>query len=307
MSGFGTSRFTAFLASVAICGMAATFWWAIETRSEMREAPASLSETRAEMREASAARPAPRAFPAKFSGRATDERRPFPGRTGADKDLPGKSRADKDPAKPHADRDPGKSRPDRFELMGGSEHPAADRAPAQHLLVNDTQGYSEPPRSQNPPRPIGSADMPLPALAALPAGPDPVQLEPARLPTKLSDPPALAAPEPALVLQVPMPIVPPPVPTGRPARPVLIAPDLTLIAQMPIIQRPAPAPQQPAENPRRQPRGAAAGHGHRSYYMEKYLEEGEYRFRRRPCEPPNMPDVCFMPQSDDQPVVVARP
>jgi hypothetical protein len=41
--------------------------------------------------------------------------------------------------------------------------------------------------------------------------------------------------------------------------------------------------------------------------MEQYLEQGQYHLRRRPCEPPNMPDVCFMPQADRQPVIVARP
>jgi hypothetical protein len=44
-----------------------------------------------------------------------------------------------------------------------------------------------------------------------------------------------------------------------------------------------------------------------SYYTEKFVEQGEYHYRRRPCEPPNMPDVCFMPQGDRQAIVVAKP
>jgi TPR repeat protein len=44
-----------------------------------------------------------------------------------------------------------------------------------------------------------------------------------------------------------------------------------------------------------------------SYYTEKYVEDGEYHYRRRVCEPPNMPDVCFMPQAERQPIVVTKP
>jgi hypothetical protein len=44
-----------------------------------------------------------------------------------------------------------------------------------------------------------------------------------------------------------------------------------------------------------------------SYYTEKFVDQGEYRYRRRVCEPPNMPDVCYMPQADRQPIIVAKP
>jgi hypothetical protein len=44
-----------------------------------------------------------------------------------------------------------------------------------------------------------------------------------------------------------------------------------------------------------------------SFYTEKFVEQGEYHYRRRACEPPNMPDVCYMPQADRQPIVVAKP
>jgi hypothetical protein len=38
MNMLGASRFTALLAAVAISGMAGTFWWALETRSDMKAA-----------------------------------------------------------------------------------------------------------------------------------------------------------------------------------------------------------------------------------------------------------------------------
>jgi hypothetical protein len=77
-----------------------------------------------------------------------------------------------------------------------------------------------------------------------------------------------------------------------------------------------PAPPLPAENPKRQvreqrPPAPPAARSPKSpapsYYTEKFVEQGEYRYRRRLCEPPNMPDVCFMPQADRQPIVVAKP
>jgi len=49
----------------------------------------------------------------------------------------------------------------------------------------------------------------------------------------------------------------------------------------------------------------------RSYYIEKIAEQDDagevkYRYRRHPCEPPNMPDVCFMPQESRRNIVVER-
>ena len=124
---------------------------------------------------------------------------------------------------------------------------------------------------QSQPSPGSGADMPLPALPALaPSEPPPWQ---ARMP----DPP--------------------------------------------IFLPPPSAPSQPPENPRRTrdarpgpPAAPAAARAPKpsaqpqpSYYTEKFVEQGEYRYRRRLCEPPNMPDVCFMPQADRQPIVVAKP
>jgi hypothetical protein len=81
-------------------------------------------------------------------------------------------------------------------------------------------------------------------------------------------------------------------------------------------------PPLPAENPRRQTRDpkpeSAAGATSNStkppaqtYYVEKIVEQGDagevkFRYRRQPCEPPNMPDVCFMPQSSRRNIVVER-
>jgi hypothetical protein len=81
-------------------------------------------------------------------------------------------------------------------------------------------------------------------------------------------------------------------------------------------------PPLPAENPKRQtrepkPEPAAVATPHlpkqpaRSYYMEKFVEQGDagevkFRYRRQSCEPPNMPDVCFMPQASRRNIVVER-
>lgn len=81
-------------------------------------------------------------------------------------------------------------------------------------------------------------------------------------------------------------------------------------------------PPLPAENPKRQtrdpkPEPAVAATSNptklpaRRYYIEKIVEQGDagevkFRYRRQPCEPPNMPDVCFMPQSSRRNIVVER-
>jgi hypothetical protein len=73
-----------------------------------------------------------------------------------------------------------------------------------------------------------------------------------------------------------------------------------------------------AENPKRQAREAKSEPAAatpklpaRSYYMEKIVEQGDagevkFRYRRQSCEPPNMPDVCFMPQANRRGIVVER-
>lgn len=183
----------------------------------------------------------------------------------------------------------------KFELMGKSERtlPAPlGRSPDQDQTFDhpmpppmlatfrnpDSAPNPAPPSAQSSslqrsslqsqPLPGSGADMPLPALPALaPSDPAPGQ---ARMPDPLMFLPPLPAPSP-----------PPESPKrqtreARPGPPIARAP------------KPSAQPQQ-------------------SYYTEKFVEQGEYRYRRRLCEPPNMPDVCFMPQADRQPIVVAKP
>jgi len=75
------------------------------------------------------------------------------------------------------------------------------------------------------------------------------------------------------------------------------------------------APPQPAETQKRGARDAATPSSTRlagrSYYIEKFVEQGDagepkYRYRRQLCEPPNMPDVCFMPHESRRNIVVER-
>ncbi len=70
--------------------------------------------------------------------------------------------------------------------------------------------------------------------------------------------------------------------------------------------RPDPGPEPAAVTTPRSPKQPA-----RSYYMEKFVEQGDagevkFRYRRQSCEPPNMPDVCFMPQANRRGIVVER-
>jgi hypothetical protein len=109
--------------------------------------------------------------------------------------------------------------------------------------------------------------MPLPALPTVLARPDPAPLQ-AKAPDHLTLVPPLPAPPPA--------------------------------AENPKRQAREPRPGQPAAARTTKPPA-------QSFYTEKFVEQGEYRYRRRACEPPNMPDVCFMPQSDRQPIVLAKP
>jgi hypothetical protein len=262
MSVLGASRFTALLAAIAISGMACTFWWALETRSDMKAAAFNHATTRA--------------LPPKFTGRVS---------------------------RPKDDR-PGKFESNKFELMGKSERPQPslpppgslgredqdqpDRQTPPAVLVNDpgpgsatnaglqSRSLQSPVlQSQSPPSSRG--DMPLPALPAIaplvPAPPVPAQPDPTLWQAK--------APDPAMFF--------PQIPASPP----------------PLVENPKRARAGPPASPAavRAPKPPAQ----QSWYTEKYIEQGEYRYRRRACEPPNMPDVCFMPQADRQPVVVAKP
>jgi hypothetical protein len=249
MSMLGASRFTAFLASVAISGMAGTFWWALETRSDLKAAAGS--------------RAASRVLPPKLTGRASRSKEERSGKFEPNKfELMGK-----------IDRpQPSRQLNLQSDSSGGTEvqYQATDRSIPAALLAN----YPNPrpasrPLSQNSfshgsGSPSGRADMPLPALPDMAARPEPAPLQ-----AKAPDPPILLPPLPA-----------PPSPAENPKR---------------QAREPKPAATRPSKPPAP------------SFYTEKFIEQGEYHYRRRVCEPPNMPDVCFMPQADRQPIVVAKP
>jgi len=107
--------------------------------------------------------------------------------------------------------------------------------------------------------------------------------------------------------------MPLPIPPARPDR----EPSQTNVPNPPVLALPLPA-----ENPKRQTHEPASEPAAvvnprssklpaRSYYMEKIVEQDDagevkYRYRRQSCEPPNMPDVCFMPQANRRDIVVER-
>jgi hypothetical protein len=252
MGAFGASRVTAFLAVAALCGTAATFWWALQTRSELQAAAGNHG--------------ASRSLTPKFTGRV-----------GYSKDEHFKSGSSK------------------FELMGKSEKSLSGPELGRNEDSNQPSGSLSPTRSlvsnsaSGPSVMNAQADMPLPMLPALPA----LAAPPPRPPT-----PWQLTPPDALILTPPAPaaptLTPPPAETAkRPTR------EPTRLATVPTeseSRKPAPtAPARPAKPPAQ------------SYYTEKFIEQGEYRYRRRVCEPPNMPDVCFMPQSQRHAIVVDKP
>jgi hypothetical protein len=83
-------------------------------------------------------------------------------------------------------------------------------------------------------------------------------------------------------------------------------------------ERPPFAAPLPTENPQRQARGSDPGAAPqppksvaRSYYLERVEERGDggqlkVRYRRHSCEPPNMPEVCFMPRANRRGIVVEQ-
>jgi hypothetical protein len=221
MSLFGVSRFTAILAALAISGTAGTFWWAIQTRADLKSGANSRSADRALLSKS-----------ALRASRPKDERS------------------------------------NRYELMGGSERPqpgppgwseGRDQFPERTVPPVVSVSYASA-GSQN-----GGADMPL---LIPPARPD---REPSQ--AKAPDPPAFALP----------------VPADSPKRQTHEAsPEPAAVATPRSSKLPG-----------------------RSYYMEKIVEQGDagevkLRYRRQPCEPPNMPDVCFMPQANRRGIVVER-
>jgi hypothetical protein len=231
MSVFGASRFTAILAAVALSATAGAFWWAIETRSDLKASDVNRS--------------AHRALSSKPAGRALR---------------------------------PQDERSNKFELMGRSERPQPsqpgwredqdqlpERSAAPRVLVN----YADPPLRD------GRADMPLPIPPASPAPPHAGETRDGAPPwqAKTPEPPAVTA---------------------------------SRSAENPRRQAREPKPEPAAAAPPQSPKLPA-----RSYYMEKVVEQGDagevkFRYRRQSCEPPNMPDVCFMPQANRRGIVVER-
>ncbi|SRR5579871_664797 len=112
-----------------------------------------------------------------------------------------------------------------------------------------------------------------------------------------------------------MPLLNPPPQPNQETLPIL--PPEPAVSTPPVSEPPAPAedPTHQARDPKPQPAVAAtpnaAKRTGRPYYVEKFIEQGDsgevkYRYRRQPCEPPNMPDVCFMPPSSRRNIVVER-
>jgi hypothetical protein len=275
MGVFGASRFTALLAAVAISGMAGTFWWALETRSDMKAAVGNNGPSRA--------------LPPKLTGRVSRSKDDRPGKFESNKfELMGRSserpQSGPPPGAPGQSGDQDQS--DRLTpqpLLANYPNPGPPNpgppnpGPQSRSLqsLNSQNQSAQSPGSLDLSPPSSRGDMPLPALPAM-APIAPAQPEPAPWHARAPDPPAFLPQLPAT-----------PAPAETPRRPVREA-----RPGSPVTSAAARAPK-----PSTQP----------SYYMEKFVEQGEYRYRRRACEPPNMPDVCFMPQADRQPIVVAKP
>jgi hypothetical protein len=110
-----------------------------------------------------------------------------------------------------------------------------------------------------------------------------------------------------------MPLPLPPVTRSGPetwqtkaSEPTVFAPTQFTETQKRLTRDPRPEPAAVAVAAPSSPKLAA-----RSYYVEKFVEQGDagevkFRYRRQSCEPPNMPDVCFMPQESRRNIVVER-
>src|SRR5215467_1982594 len=121
----GASRFTALLAGVAVFGMAGTFWWALETRSDMKAAADS--------------RWAGRSSPPKFGGRVTRSKDERPGKFEPHKfELMGRS----EQSQPGSQDDQGPDRPTPSPLL--ANYPGAAPRPALQGPALQSQGRSLP-------------------------------------------------------------------------------------------------------------------------------------------------------------------
>ncbi len=162
-------------------------------------------------------------------------------------------------------------RSNKFELMGRSERPQPGSAGGGESRDQSPERSAPSQVLVNIPGsgPRSGADMPLPLLPA-PSNPWPWQVQTTEQVTPPGQPPALAPP-------------------------------------------PAENQKRQTREPRPEPTAAAPRSPKpRSFYLEKFVEQGDagevkYRYRRRACEPPNMPDVCFMPPEARHAIVVAKP
>jgi hypothetical protein len=160
---------------------------------------------------------------------------------------------------------PQDQRPNTFELMGRSERPQTD-PPG----LSEDQAQS-PEQAAAPRVLVYYANQGLQnGRADMPLPTPPAPSDPAAWPAKTPERAAFAAP----------------LPTENPPR-----------------QAREPRPD-PGATPATPSKLAA-----RSYYVEKVVEHDEagqvkFRYRRQSCEPPNMPDVCFMPQANRRGIVV---
>jgi hypothetical protein len=167
-------------------------------------------------------------------------------------------------------------RSNKFELMGRSERQQPGPPPWSEDRDQFAERTAPPLMSVNYTTPgpqNGGADMPLPV--------PPARYDREPPPAKTPELPAFALPLPADS-------------SKRQTRDPKPDP------------KPDPGPEPAAVAAPRSPKLPS-----RSYYMEKVIEQGDagevkFRYRRQSCEPPNMPDVCFMPQANRRGIVVER-
>jgi hypothetical protein len=208
----------------------------------------------------------------------------------------------------------GKTEP-KYELMGRSAPGGVQLTPLPAVRNDEQDGAPLLAYFPNPGSAPGAAP-PNPAVAnpALPNPPAPHPASPQPSSTGLGSSGGSVPVAPSSRADMPLPAL-----STFAARPDPAPPWQAKEPDPPMLlpQFPVTVPVQPAENPKRPTREAArhtAAPAVRaapkpaapSYYTEKYLDQGEYRYRRRLCEPPNMPDVCFMPQADRQPVLARQ-
>jgi hypothetical protein len=222
MSVLGASRFTALLAAVAISGTAGTFWWAVETRSDMKAAAGNRGMSRA--------------LPPKLTGRVTPRLK------------------DEPPAKAETGKDANK-----FELMGRSERvqPTVQISAQPSSLVGAPgQSGDQDPASDRPSPTLANYPSPGPSFQSRGLTIPSLQGSSSQNPT-----PQTSSPQSALSqgssADMPLPALPAQPPAARPG----LSPWQAMAPDSPMLIPPLslPAPPQPAENAKRHARDARPG------------------------------------------------